>query len=283
MVSFVEGNGLLRFIPIGYHDVRLLLNQVVAVHTKKGLVRGVTGTRPPHLARRGEADCVVPLCDLFIDIGVGSAEEARLLGVEQGDVASFARVGGFLNGTCVYSGKSVDNRAGLAVMLDAMRRLRESRLGVKVFMVGTVQEEYGCRGALPVANRLRPDLAIALDVSIAGDVPCMDFREAPVRMGSGACVKFYESMGAAGPLGMAVPQRLTSALIAVAEEKGIPFQRDFMVGGVTDGSAINFAAQGILCGGISIPSRYIHSAVGLVNLEDMRCCSDLLVEYVKSL
>ncbi|MDR3325671.1 MAG: M42 family metallopeptidase, partial [Spirochaetaceae bacterium] len=280
MVSFIEESGILRFFPIGFHDERLLVNQEFAVHTKKGPVFGVTGVKPPHLAQKEELSRVVPLRDLFIDIGASSRDEAVALGIEPGDVATFARQGRFLNNTNVYSGKSVDNRAGLAVMLDAMRRLKKERLDtINVCMVGTVQEEYGCRGAGPAANRIKPDLALALDVSIAGDVPCVSPREAPIKLGGGACIKFYESMSDSS-LGMAVPQKLTQALIRTAEETAIPWQRDFMVGGVTDGSAINFAAQGILCGGISIPSRYIHSAVGLVNLDDMRACVDLLVAYV---
>ncbi|MDR3301105.1 MAG: M20/M25/M40 family metallo-hydrolase [Spirochaetaceae bacterium] len=283
MVSVIEESGLLRFFPIGFHDERLIINQELAVHTKNGVVCGVTGTKPPHLAKNDELTTFIPVHDMFIDIGVSSKEEAAKLGVAPGDIVSFARRGHFLNGTCVYSGKSVDNRAGLAVMIEVMRRLKkENSNTIDLYMVGTVQEEYGCRGALPVANRIKPDIAIVLDVSIAGDIPCIDFQAAPVKMGAGACIKFYESTFGS-PLGMAVPQKLSSALIRIAEENNIPYQHDFMLGGITDGSTINFAAYGILCGGISFPSRYIHSAVGLVRLDDMRACADLLVAYIKSL
>jgi endoglucanase len=281
MISLIEDSGLLRFFPIGWHDDRLVINQELAIHTKTGIIHGVTGTKPPHIAKKEELQKVVSIENMFIDVGASSKQEVQALGVEEGDVVTFSHTGHFLNNTKIYSGKSVDNRAGLAVMLDVMRRLKKEKIdNVNVYAVGTVQEEYGCRGAFPVANRIKPDVAVVLDVTVSA--PCAEFHISPVRMGGGACIKFYEIMNNSS-LGMAVPKKITGTLIDIAKKNNIPYQKDFMLGGITDGSTINFAANGILTCGISFATRYIHSAVALVNLDDMQASSNLLFEYIKSL
>jgi endoglucanase len=224
----------------------------------------------------------IPLFEMFLDLGTSSREESEALGVRVGDPVTFVRSGMLLNGTRVFTGKAVDDRSGCAVMIETMRRLSEREIAATVVAVASVQEEVGLRGAGPAAFRVQPDVAIALDVTLAGDTPATDFRQLPIRLGGGPAIKYFDWAPAA-TIGSSVPRRLTKRMEEAAARAELPFQREVLLGGATDAGSIALAGAGTLTGCVSIPSRHIHSAVGVVHLGDMEQCVDLLLAFAELL
>ena len=284
MVSFIEDSGMVRFVPLGLHDDRMVIDQDLTIHTEKGDVFGITGGKPAHILTEEEQSKTMKIASLFIDVGTSSKEETEKLGVQVGDVISFNRKGFFLNGSTVYSGKAVDDRSGTAIMVEVMRRLKKEKIdNITVYAVGTVQEELGVRGAGVVAHRIKPDIAIAFDVTLAGGTPGFEPHEIPIKLGGGAAIKIFDWAFPYSFGGNAVPKKLSGALIKIAEEHKIKYQREVLMQAMTDAAAISLAGDGVLSGAISIPSRYIHSAVGVVDIKDMEACVELVVQYIKSL
>jgi endoglucanase len=283
VVSHIEENGMLRVVPAGWHDDRTVVNQHVLIHTRKGVAQGVTGSKPAHILSAEEAAKAIPPEDIYVDLGTKSRADSEALGVRIGDAVSFDRDGHFLNGTDVYTGKSVDNRAGCAVMAEVFRRIaEEGGCAADIRAAGTVQEELGFRGAGAVANRVKPDIAVVLDVALAGGSPDIPESRLPIKLGAGAAIMVYHWWND-GPWGNFVPQPLVDAMIRAAEENGIPYQTDVTMGTATDGYPISVAGDGVLTGGILVPARYVHTAVGIVDFKDMTAAVDLLVAWLRSL
>ena len=282
IVTYIEEDGMVRFGPLGFHDDRGCIDQKLRIHTAKGPIYGVTGSKPAHILTPEEQKTVMTMDQLFIDIGASSREEAQEMGVQVGDLVSWTTKGEYINGTDTYSGKSVDDRAGVAIMVEVMRRIcKENINNVTFYAVGSVQEELGCRGAGVAAHAIKPDIALALDVTLASG-PDVEERQVPMKFGGGACVKLHDYMMEA-LIGSPVPREITDRLISVAEEKGIKYQREILFGGTTDAQAMQLAGDGVKAGCISMPSRYIHTAIGTVHLQDLQNCVDLIVEYLKTL
>ncbi len=280
LVQHIEDEGFVRLAAVGHHDDRMLTDQVLEVMGADGPVMGVVGTKPAHIVTAEERGNAIPLREMFVDLGTASRAETEGLGVRVGDPVTFARVGMPLNGTRIFTGRAVDDRAGCAVMIETMRRLAERDVAATVVAVASVQEELGLRGAGPAAYRVKPDVAIALDVTLAGDTPATEFRQLPIRLGGGPAIKYFDW---GPPYGSSVPRRLTRRLEESAERAGVPFQREVLVGGATDAGSIALAGAGTLTGCVSIPSRHIHSAVGVVHLDDMEQSVDLLVAFAELL
>ena len=165
--------------------------------------------------------------------------------------------------------------------MEALRRLQDEELDVTVCMVGSVQEEVGMRSGAPLANRLNPELFLAVDVTLTGDTPGVEINKCSERMGAGPGIKFYDWDPILGATGNNVPRKVTSALIQTAKKHNIPFQREVMTGGGTDAWSAAMSGCGVLAGGICIPQRYMHTAVGTVNMDDMEYTVQLLVNFLK--
>ena len=278
IVQHIEDEGFVRIAPVGYHDPRMVIDQDLAIHGTKGAVAGITGAKPAHVLPPDEAKQAIPMDQLHVDVGTTSRAETEALGVRVGDLATFARTGLALNDTKVFSGKAVDDRAGCAVMIEAMRRLGDSPAAT-VVGVAAVQEELGIRGAGPAALRVKPDVALAIDVTLCGDTPGVEYARLPIKLGAGPAIKYFDWAPAAG-YGTAVPRRLTDRLERAAEGAGIEYQREVLLGGATDAYGIQLSGTGVLTGCISVPSRYIHSAVGCVHLDDVDKAADLIVAFI---
>lgn len=281
IVNHISEDGLARIVPVGYHDDRTAFNQVMVLTTRTGQkVEAVTGSKPFHIMTEEEMGKAIKIEELFLDFGTSSAEETRALGVEIGDYLAYEKSGRILNGTTRYTGKSLDNRAGCAVMVETMRRLQNIDIEPEVCMVGSTMEEVGMRAGGPATNRYNPELVLALDVTITGDIPGIEMSQCSQKLGGGPSIKFYDWDGALGATGNNVPRRLTNKMIEVAENKGIPFQREVITGGGTDAWSASMAGCGVLAGGICIPQRYMHSGVGLLDLVDLEETVNLLVAFL---
>ena len=283
IINYIEDEGFIRFLPVGYHDDRMAVNQDMIVKTEKnGFVRGVTGSKPAHIMTEEDHEKVQKIEDLFLDVGTDSREETEALGIRPGDYMTFAREGYVINNGKYYTGKAVDDRAGCAVMVEMLRRLKGQQPECTLIMVGSVQEEVGIRSGGPMMANIDPDVMIALDVTITGDVPGIETRQCSQSMGKGPGVKFYDWDPVLGATGNNVPRKLTSAIIETAEKNGIPYQREVFTGGGTDAWSSAFAGKGYLAGGICITQRYMHTAVGTVDLNDLENTVKLALEFAQS-
>lgn len=281
IVSHIDEQGFISFLPVGIHDPRMSVNQVMRIKTSKGEVIGVIGNKPSHIVPPEEAQKAIPFESLFLDVGTNSKQETLDLGVNVGDTITIQREGQFLNQGKVFTGKSVDNRSGCAVLIQVMKELQETELDVSVVAAFTVQEEVGIRGAGPAAFQIEPDVALSIDVAFAGGTPGINEKMIPIKLGEGPAIKFFDwSLRTFN--GNAVSKKLTSRLINIADEKEIPIQREAMIHGATDASKISLSGKGVLTGGISIPLRYMHSSVECVHMNDLENTVSLIKEFIKS-
>ena len=253
IVSYIEEDGFIRFLPVGYHDDGMAINQELVIKTAEGgFVYGVTGAKPRHLLSEEARGKAQKIEDLFLDIGTGSREEALRLGVNAGDYIAFAKKGHVLNNGSYYMGKSVDNRVGCAALIETMRRFKGAEPESTIAAVFSVQEEVGLRSGGPMMNNMDPDVMLAIDVTMTGDIPGMEKRQSPQEMGKGPSINFYDWDPELGATGNNVPRKLTNAIVKIAESEGIPYQRDVVMGGGTDAWGAAMAGKGYLAGGISI-------------------------------
>lgn len=263
-VSHIDDKGFLRVLPIGGVTERSLIYQRVIVKTRDGRIyKGVIGMKPPHVIKPEEARQIPELKELFVDIGASSRDEVSKLGVRVGDVAVFDRELSPLSGDRV-TGKAIDDRVGLTAMIKAFEYIESPELDV--YAVATVQEEVGLKGAEVAAYSITPDVALALDVTVASDFPGVSEHEWCTQLGKGPAIKIADGRSASGLI--AHPE-VVDALVKTAEELNIPYQVEVLAGGTTDASVIALNKEGVPAGVVSIPSRYIHSPVEVVDLKDI--------------
>jgi endoglucanase len=295
VVSGVNAQGFLTFNPLGGWFDQVLLGQRVLVRTNKGVLSGIIAAKPPHLMSADERAKVVTKEKMFIDIGASNEREAKEMGVRIGDpvvpdspFATFEKAvfrkpdgGGEekrLGTTVLATGKGFDDRIGAWIAAEVLRRLKEQKIDHPNTVTGaaTVQEEVGLRGARTTANVAQPDVCITLEVDIAGDVPGIESHEAAAKMGLGPSLITYDAS-------MIPNQGLKELIIRTAEECRIPLQLSQMRGGGTDGGAIHIANAGCPCIVLGVPTRHIHSHVGMLSLEDLDNAVALVTEVVKRL
>jgi len=272
MVKNITKEGFIQFTKIGGIDDRILIAQRVIVHTDRGLLEGIIGSKPPHILKEEEKKRVIEADNLFIDVGVYSREDAQKSGVRVGDPVSFdtkfTRVG---NDTVL--GKAFDDRAGCAVLVEVMRKI--SSVDCTVYAVGTIQEEVGLRGATIAAFQLYPDVGIAIDVTVAGDVPGVKEVEAPIKMRRGPSLTVADR-------GLITHPKVLRLLINAAKESKVPYQLESGLHGTTDAARIALTRGGVPSGVISIPTRYIHSPASMLSLSDMENTIKLVITAIKN-
>lgn len=263
MINHITKQGFLKFIPIGGWNPIILPGQRVLIRTKKGeYIRGVIGTKPPHIMKPEEAKQIPQIEDMFIDIGVSSREEAEKLGVIAGSVAVIERDIARLAGD-VVTGRAFDDKIGVAVMIEAFKNLENPR--VDVYAVATVMEEVGLKGARVAAYSITPDVGLAVDVTIAADVPGVNESKQITRLGKGPAIKVIDGRSGTG---LIAHPAIKETLIQLAEKHKIPYQIEILTGGTTDATIIQLTKEGVPAGALSVPTRYIHSPIEVLNLED---------------
>ncbi len=276
MVKLVTKEGFVKFQALGGWWDQVLLGHRVLIRTSKGDVLGVMGAKPPHLLEADERKKVVEKRDMYIDVGACSEEEVRELGVRPGDpiipVSEFT----VMANPGVYLSKAFDNRLGCALAAQTLRQLAEDGHPNTVYAVGTVQEEVGLRGAKTSAFVVEPDVAIILEVDIAGDVPGIKPEESSIKMGGGPTMLVYDAR-------MIPNLKLRDMVIALAEEMEIPLQFSAMSGGATDGGMIHIHNEGVPSVVVGVPTRHIHSHNAIICREDYDRALALVVALVKEL
>jgi endoglucanase len=267
IVTHIDDDGYLWFRAVGGWDAQILVGQRVVIDTHDGAVSGVIGKKPVHLLRDEERKKVPEIRELHIDIGARDGEQARER-VWIGDVAVIdAQPIELPNGRLVS--RALDNRLGSFVALEAARLVAEAGGGAwELAAVAAAQEETTFGGSRTSAFALEPDAAIVLDVTHATDSPGIDAKESGAHpLGSGPVISRGSNLN----------QRLFELLRATAEHEGIPYTLEASGRATgTDADAVHISRAGVPTGLVSIPIRYMHSPVELVQLEDVHACARLI-------
>jgi endoglucanase len=275
MVNHVDDEGFVYFSAIGGWDPEIVVGQRVEILTRSGPIPGVIGKKPIHLQSSSDNDKRSKLKDLWIDIGARDGEDARGR-VRVGDAAVLmANVVDLPNGRIVS--RSIDNRMGALVALEALRRLAEDRPRAGVVAVATTQEEigYGGGGARPGAYGIDPQVAFAIDVTHATDYPGADKkRQGDHRLGGGPVLS----------RGSSVNPVLFDRIAEVAEGAEIPYSVEASPSRTsTDADAIFTARTGVATALVSVPNRYMHSPNEMVELDDIDRAAELIAATVRAL
>jgi putative aminopeptidase FrvX len=267
IVTHVSDEGFLHFIGVGGWDAQILVGQRVELATRGGRVLGVIGKKPIHLLKEDDRKKVAEIKDLHIDVGAKDGDEAREL-VRIGDVAVIAGEPVELpNGR--LASRSLDNRLGAYVALEAARLVaQDGGAPGEVVAVASVQEEITFAGARTTAYALEPDVAVVVDVTHATDAPGIEVREiGKHELGSGPVIE----------RGSIISPAVFELLHDTAEAEGIPFTISASARSTgTDADAVHISRAGIPTGVVSIPLRYMHSPVELVQLDDVEATIRLL-------
>lgn len=276
MVKHITDEGFLKFIPLGGWFSQVLLGQRVIIQTRSGEVVGAIGSKPPHLLTSEEAGKVVPIKDMYIDIGATSKEEVTAAGVRPGDpVVPRADFVPLATGK-TYLSKAFDDRVGTALLISTLQTALKDGHPNTLYGVATVMEEVGVRGATTSVRAVDPDLAIVLEADIAGDVPGITPEQSTVRLGKGPSLTIYDAR-------MIPNLALRDLVMDVAGERQIPLQTSYIEGGATDGWAIHLHGLGVPTVVISVAARHVHSHSAIIHRQDYDQAVELLVALVQRL
>ncbi|MCR3923071.1 MAG: M42 family metallopeptidase [Firmicutes bacterium] len=265
MVTKIEEGGFLRFSFVGGIDPRTIIGQEVLLYGKETL-EGVIGAKPPHLTEATDRATAYATEDLFIDVAMSEERVRKLISV--GDIAIIRRDVMNLVGSSL-AGKAMDDRAGVAVLLVCLQELERLCHVADVYAVATVQEEVGVRGATTATYGIVPDIGIAVDVT-HGEMPGVPEHDT-CRLGKGPGIT----------IGPNIHPHVGEKLIRIAKEYNIPYQIETAAGPTgTDARAIQVTRGGIPTGLVSIPLRYMHTSVELLDMEDIKQTGRLLAYFI---
>lgn len=276
MVKHITDKGFIKFQTLGGWWEQVMLAQRVIIRTRKGDVPGVVGSIPPHILDAETRNKVVKKKDMFIDCGAKDKEEAeKVFGIRVGDPIIPVSPFTVMANEKLLMGKAFDDRVGVAMFIEVMRALQGEDHPNTVYGVGTVQEEVGLRGARTSVNKVCPDVAFAVEVGIAADMPGAEGL-AYEKLGEGPAILVYDAS-------MIPNLGLRDFVIDVAEELGIPVQLDSMEGGGTDAGAIHQFKEGCPSICLAVPCRYVHCHAGIIHRDDYENTIKLLTEVIKRL
>jgi putative aminopeptidase FrvX len=271
-VNYITEEGYIYVIRNGGSDHQIAPSMRVNIHTKKGVVKGVFGWPAIHV-RHGEKETVPSLKNIFIDVGCSSKKEVEKLGVHVGSVITFEDKLITLNKN-YFVGRALDNRMGGFMIAEVARRLKENKVKLPfgLYVVNSVQEEIGLRGAQMIAERIQPDVAIVTDVTHDTTAPLYSkIKSGDIKCDSGPVISY----------GPAVQNNLRDMIINVAEKKKIAFQRLSASRSTgTDTDAFAYSNAGVASALISLPLKYMHTTVETVHKNDVEKVINLIYEFI---
>jgi endoglucanase len=270
VVSHIDNDGYLYVQPIGGWDPQQLIGQRLSVWSKEGPLPAIIARKPIHLLTDEERKQVPKLKDLWLDIGAKDKEEAAKL-VRIGDPVTLALGMHTLRNNLAFA-PAMDDKTGLWVVIEALRRASQRDVRCALYAVSTVQEEIGLRGARTSSFGIDPHVGIAVDVTHATDCPTIDKKqEGDIRLGQGPVIYRGPNMN---PV-------VVERLIHAATEHDIGYQLAASGSATgTDANTMQINRAGMATGLVSIPNRYMHSPVELISLDDIDRAANLLAEFV---
>ncbi|MDL2263442.1 M42 family peptidase [Synergistaceae bacterium OttesenSCG-928-I11] len=268
LVFRITDEGLLKFVPVGTLDPRVLLGQRVRIGERR--LPGVVAVKAIHLTSEAEKKISPPIDALYIDIGARSKKEAASH-VRVGDPVMFDNEPGAF-GEGRFRGKAIDDRLGCAVMVSLIR----GNIPFDTWFAFSTCEEVGLRGASALTERVRPDMTLVLEGTSAGDMPSVRPDLRATRQGAGAVVSVADG-------GTVYNREVIEKMTCAADAAGIPWQPRSGMGGRTDSGSIHVRAGGSLTFGVSAPTRYIHSANNVVYMPDAKAVLDLTALFIATM
>lgn len=273
-VHYITKDGFIYLMRNGGSDHMIAPSKRVNIHTDKGIVKAVFGWPAIHM-RKGKEE-TPSLKNIFLDCGCTSKEEVEALGIHVGCVATFEDEFMILNKN-KYVGRALDNRMGGFMIAEVARLLKESKtkLPFSLYVVNSVQEEIGLRGAQMIAERIKPNVALVTDVCHDTNTPMVNkIENGDLKSGDGPVLTY----------GPAVQNNFLKQIISTAEKKKIPFQRAVVSRSTgTDTDAFAYSNDGVTSALISLPLRYMHTTVEMVHKDDVENSIRMILETVKSI
>lgn len=276
MVTHVTEKGFVHFQPVGGWWPNVMLAQRVRIKGRYGDVVGIIGSKPPHVLSAEDRNKIMPIKDMFIDMGAKDREDAEKLGVRPGDMITPVSDFFTMRNGELLAGKAMDNRAGCAVAVQVLQHLQDMAHPNVVYSGATVQEEVGLRGAETLANLVRPDIAIAVDVGLAYDTPGFDSHPASANVGEGPLMLIYDAS-------MVPHVGLRNLIMDTAKELDIHLQVDAIAGGGTDAGSFHLSGAGCPSIALGFATRYIHSHTAVLARRDFEQLVTLITAVVKKL
>ncbi|MBK9168240.1 MAG: M42 family metallopeptidase [Bryobacterales bacterium] len=277
IVRYITPDGFIKFQTLGGWLDGALINQRYIVQTRKGPVLAVSGLKTPHVMTGDERSRLRGRDSIFLDVGATSKQDAEdRLGIRPGDPIAPDSKFVVMAGGKRYLAKAWDDRVGLGVIVEAMRKLKGVPLPCSVYAVATVQEEVGLRGAHTATYQVRPDIGISLESGVAGDYPGISPDEAQERLGYGPGIFLHDSS-------MLPNLKLRDFFAQAASDKGIPLQYNVLSGYGEDGAEMQRRFAGIPAINFTVPTRYLHNHNGIIQRDDFDRAVELLVEVLKRL
>lgn len=268
IVVGITNLGMLKLQPIGGLAGEILVSQVLNVHTKKGVIKGVVGGIPPHF-RIGQ---ITDIDQLVLDIGASSKQEAITFGVALGDMVVFENTFAYTKNPNRIISKAVDNRFGCGLALETISKFNNIELPFTLVVGATVQEEIGLRGAETAVNYFNPDVFIALDASPINDA--ID-RMSLAGLGKGFLLRIYDPRNL-------MHQGLLEYFVSVAKRNKIDHQFFTSKGGTDAAKALDLK-RGVLATTIGLPARYIHTTAAMMDVKDLNSARKMLFKVIKDI
>jgi len=270
VVSHIDNKGLLRLVPMGGHDPRNMVSQRVTVAGIKKDFTGLMypGVKPPHIQTDADRNKSLSIGDFFVDLymPVDKVKKEIELGAMVTLQRDFAEIGDGV------SCKAMDDRLAVYVMIEAMKMAKS--FAFETYAVATVQEEIGLRGALASAYDVDPDVGVALDVTLAADIPGVPEHEYVTQLGKGTAIKIQDASTISHP-------GLVAHMKALATRRKIPFQMEILPRGGTDAGGIQRVRGGVPVITLSIPTRYVHTSIELADKKDIQATIQLLAAFLE--
>lgn len=269
IVKYVDDKGFLKLHALGGWDPSQMASQRVLVHTKTGDLPGVlmASRKPKHLLSPEEMNRAPQIESYFVDLGL-SGEEAKSK-VRIGDTVTMNRslqqMGKLITNKCM------DDRAAVYVMIEAVKKVKSQ--DVELHAIATVQEEIGLRGAAASGAAINPDICVAIDITLANDIPSIPDSDHITKLGEGAAIKVMDSSLICHP-------KVVEHFRDLAEKNSIKYQMELLTLGGTDAGGVQRLHGGIPSFTLSIPTRYVHTVNETVHSDDMDACVDLLAAYI---
>lgn len=278
VIKNIDSDGFLWFDVAGGVRPQVLFSRPVTIKTDSVYVQGIVNHLKP--GRPESVSSEPEIEEFFIDVGASSKEEVEEMGIEVGNSVSLNYDFMILGNDCI-AGKALDDRLLVFVLMELMKLLDDEVEIPDIYAVFTTQEEVGLRGARAAAYSINPDISLALDVSLANDIPDTPERKVITKLGQGPVIKVMDLVPRA-MLGLIASQRIVKELKETASRAGLDYQIEVYTAGSTDAAATHLERGGIESGAVCVPTRYVH-AYEVASIKDTLDSVELLYNYVKSI
>ena len=282
VIKKIEDNGFIRIERLGGVPEKALTSQEMVIVNNKGqYINAVIGNKSHHATTIDEKYKVSLVKDLFLDAGFSSKKEVLENGINIGSPITYLPSFNDIGSNCV-AGTAIDDRAGCAVILNIAKRLLDEKNRPPVHIVFSVQDEFNLRGVLPVAQNLKPDVAIQIDLMLSSDTPDM-INQGDIFLGKGPCMSLYSFHGRGTLNGLIPHPSLVNLFEENAKKNNINLQRSATSGILTDSSYVQLVDKGIACIDLGFPMRYSHSSKEVCDLRDLFNLENLLFHSITSI